>query len=210
MEQIVINKLACKYSMSIPENWDTIPRKVISDKMGREYDFDIALYPRTSNEYFHDYYVLVSFLPTNNSLNTFTFDAICSQVQQSNGQAQKTIGDSIKLNNVHTSTKVSKGKYNILTEIKATKNSSDYMCLRDQYLTKYGFISINCYKKTDCKIKLTEVDSLITSHLIVQDEYEYSEPSSSSVFSISNIIISLMVGGILYLIMSLFEKKGKK
>lgn len=206
MKTIEINNLGCNFTITVPIGWDTIPHNALVAKVGPSPNTAIALYNK-SQDYFSSYYVYISFQSTKTSLSTLSFEDIFSEVDKSIENSPRNIGDSLTISNVRTTSNIHNQSYHILTEMLMENDTSKVESLQDLYLTKYGFININCYKKHGCDVELAEIDSIISTNIIISDEYAYAPPVSNRSIHWSDMFISLAIGAIAYFLIWIYERR---
>ena len=84
-----ISHKGCKYSIDLPSGWDTIPHDTLK-KIFPRLDLDMGLYPVSQKEYFTGNYALVGFMPVLQSLHSYSFDRIVSDMKEMNDQTKNT------------------------------------------------------------------------------------------------------------------------
>ena len=205
---IPIHNRSYKYSITIPDGWDTIPKEMLAQRLG-QYPVDIAIYPAQQEGYFEGNYVLINFLPTAKTLNEFQFKKIVEDV--TNTSKQSTIQtDTLQITYKSTESKSENENYHIYTYSVITKDSITLDCAQDLYLTKFGYISIMSYKKASGIYSLSEVLDSLFDKIQVQQEYKYTEPIPKQRFTVKQIAISACIGLLVYVVMMFFSKKVKQ
>lgn len=203
---IAITQHSCRYVFTIPEGWDTIPRSVLSHKLGKN-PVNAALFPIEQKDYFDGNYVFISFLPTVNSLNNFNFKKIIADVNDMNQKQILALSDSIFIKLMDTKYTLDDGAFNIQTVSMISKDTLCINCLQNLYITKYGYISISSYKKENGRYRLQDVNDVIVGSLEVSEEYLYKEPLQKEYFTIEQIAISVGLGLLVYMLLVFVNKK---
>ena len=199
---------SCKYTITIPDGWDTIPKNVIVQKIG-QYPVEIAIYPNLQEEYFDGNYVLINFLPTMKTLNEFQFKKIVDDVINTNKQGVIQT-DTLQVTYKNTESKIENENYHIYSYSEITKDSLTLDCAQDLYLTKFGYISIISYKKANGIYSQSEVLDSLFDKIQVQQEYKYIEFVPQQRFTIKQIAISVCIGLLVYVVLMFLSKKGKQ
>ena len=205
---IPTNNKSCKYTITIPDGWDTIPKEVLVQRLG-QYPVEIAIYPTQQDGYFEGNYVFINFLPTMKTLNEFQFKKIVEDVTNTNKQSVIQT-DTLKITYKNTESKIENENYHIYSYSVIVKDSITLDCAQDLYLTKFGYISIMSYKKANGIYSLSEMQNLLFDKIQVKQEYKYIEPVPQQRFTIKQIAIAVCVGLLVYVVLMVFSKKGKQ
>ena len=205
---IPINNQSCKYTITIPDGWDTIPKQILTQRLG-QYPVDIAIFPTQQEEYFEANYVLINFIPTMKTLSEFQFKKIVEDVKNTSKQGIIQT-DTIQVVYKKTESKSENENYHIYTYSVITKDSITLDCAQDLYLTKFGYISVMVYKKTGGTYSLSEILDTLFDKIQVQHEYKYTESVPKQRFTIKQIAISVCIGLLVYVVLMFFSKKGKQ
>ena len=205
---IPINNRSCKYTITIPDGWDTIPKSILAQKLGL-HPIEIAIYPTQQEEYFEGNYVLINFLPTMKTLNEFSFQKIVEDVTNTTKQGLSSGTDTLQVTYKGMHSKNENGNYHISTYFSIVKDSVALDCEQNLQLTKFGYISTTNYRKANGTYSLMEMSDLLSNNIEVQQEYKYAEPVPNQHFTVKNIVISVCVGLLVYLVIMFLSKKKK-
>lgn len=204
-----INQKSCKYSVIIPEGWDSIPHDTMLSRF-KGISVDIALYRKGSKGYYDDCYVLIDFLPTAKTLSQYPFKDIFTEVKNMNAQATLPHNDSLKVKYKGTEAKVVNDTYRIVTSSSVIKNKREAECMQTLLLAKFGYVSIAVYGKEKKISDMQALSDKIIAGIKLENKYEYREPESRNVFTLTNIVITFGIGLIVYIIIAFIDKKRKK
>lgn len=207
-QQVHIRHKGCEYTVNIPTGWDTIPEVILKDKFP-QLNPDMGMYPTVQKEYFADKYVLIGFLPTINSLSSFTFEQVVTDIRKMNAQTN--------LNNdtlaIRLDSMVAVNKYpnywvnNYMT---IRKDSSQLRACQTLHLSKFGYISFMTYQKKEDTCLSEIIDTIATiGCLRVKENYRYIHPQEKTI-SYKHLLYSLGIGILVYILIALLSKKRKK
>lgn len=208
-QNVSINLPSCRFTITIPQGWDSIPQDVILKKNGTALPC-FGFYPKQQGDYFKEIYVLVSFLTTANVLNGFTFEEIARNLKRMNEQSKMPNTDSLRMVYNGTDKYTHGGKFYIRTLTTIYKDTVTLKCLQDLLLTRYGYISIVCYKKGRTEDIFRDAATSITQGISIQNDYIYTEPQGQTAFTLIKIIISLCIGMAVYFIIILTGIRKKR
>lgn len=204
-----ISERSCKFTVDIPQGWERIPTAAIKEKI-EKVPVSLALYPKDQTSYFSDNYILISVLPSIKALSNFSFKNIIENVNKMNEESRKIQTNSLKIEYDKTENYIADGHYHISTKMIIHKDSVGMSCMQDLLLTKFGYISVSCYAKNGYAQKeIGEMAQLISKNIKVEPDYQYSEPKKQSVFSLRNIGISVGIGLVVFVVITLLGKKKK-
>jgi len=203
---IPINNKSCKYTMTIPDGWDTIPKEILTQKFG-QHPVEIAIYPIQQEEYFEGNYIFISFLPTIKALNEFSFKKIVEDMTSASKQGLSSGTDTLQITYNGIESKNENGNYYISTCFSIEKDSVTLECEQNLELTKFGYITTTSYRKANGIYSLLEMSDLLSNTIEVQQEYKYEEPAPNQRFTVKKIAISLCIGLLVYAILMFFSKK---
>lgn len=132
-----IDQQSCKFSVSMPDGWDSIPSSEVRKKLG-DMPISLALYPRKQNSYFVGNYVLISVMPTIKPLANFNFKEIVADIEKMAKETQTKQTDSLRVEQKKIDNYISDSYYHICTDMQICKDSVSITCLQDLLLTKFG------------------------------------------------------------------------
>jgi hypothetical protein len=191
------------YKVHLPSGWDSIPADTLSEKLP-QMKIDLGLYPESQVSYFSGNYVLTGFMPSYQALVNFTFQQILESITIQN-QNSAISNDTMV---VHLDTMIvdfdKKCVNNYFTVRKDTVIV--YNC-QTLYLTKFGYVTVLSYQK-EGSIPLVEVQNQLSDIIRIKPDYQYKEPEKQGITT-KNILFSLLIGIIIFIIISLSTKKKK-
>lgn len=204
-----INQQSFRFSMTIPDGWDSIPSAEIKKKFG-DMPIVLALYPKKQDSYFLNNYVLITVMPTVKSLDNYKFNDIVTQVKQMAKTVQYKQSDTLRIDGETIDSYVFEDGFHVTNNMNIFKDSIVWACVQDLLLTKFGYISIASYSKDrETQLQSNNVAKIISQNIKVDSDYKYVEPKTNSLFTIRNIAISVGVGILVFMIMSFIGKKKK-
>lgn len=207
-DTIQVLQKSCKYTFVIPEGWDTIPRSVLMQKLPG-YSIDAGLYPLQQQEYFKGNYILINFLPTIKTLNGFPFKQIEEDLVKMNEKSLLPNTDTLRVTYKGTESKKLDGYYHVYTLSSIVKDSVALECVQDLLLTKFGYVSLSGYQKEGGKYALSELLDIMTRNIQIQQPYKYVESASKQHITCVQMIVSVCIGLLAYIIIILFSKRKK-
>jgi len=159
---INISNSGCKYSVEIPEGWDTIPKIALQEK-SNQYNIDLGIYPISQKDYFNGNYAFFVFTPTIRSLNLLTFEQIVSGIK--NQIKQKEINnDTLQVRFIQTDTEDKDGIYTVYSYYKIQHRSDSLNNCQLFRLTKFGYIMVLAYQKDiNETIPIEKVSALLSN-----------------------------------------------
>ena len=207
---IPVSLQSCKYVMTIPNGWDTIPQEVLKQKL-KQFPVEMAIYPTQQKDYFDGNYVLIGFLPTMNTLNEYPFGKIVENMTNMIRNGISSYADTLQVTYKGIDSKIENENYHIISSFTIVKDSITLECVQDLFLTKFGYISMMSYRKEDGSYTLPEISELLSGSILVQQEYKYIEQASKRGFTGRQIIFSVCIGLFVYaILMFLLKKKNVK
>lgn len=206
-DTIQVLQKSCKYTFVIPEGWDTIPKSVLVQKLPG-YSIDAGLYPLQQQEYFKGNYILINFLPTIKTLNGFPFKQIKEDLVKMNNNLLPDT-DTLRVIYKGTESKKLDGYCHVYTLSSIVKDSVALECVQDLLLTKFGYVSLSGYQKEDGKYALSELLDIMTQSVQIQQAYKYVEPTPKQHFTLLQVIVSVCIGLLTYVVITLFSKRKK-
>lgn len=207
-DTIQVLQKSCKYTFVIPEGWDTIPRSVLMQKLPG-YSIDAGLYPLQQQEYFKGNYILINFLPTIKTLNGFPFKQIEEDLVKMNEKSLLPNTDTLRVTYKGTESKKLDGYCHVYTLSSIVKDSVALECVQDLLLTKFGYVSLSGYQKEGGKYALSELLDIMTRNIQIQQPYKYVESASKQHITCVQMIVSVCIGLLAYIIIILFSKRKK-
>lgn len=207
-DTIRVTNKSCKYMLAMPNGWDTIPKSILMEKFPG-YSIDAGLYPLQQSDYFKGNYILISFLPTMKTLDRFSFKQIMEDVVKMNKQGFLPNTDTLKVAYKGTESKTIDGYYHVYTFFSIVKDSVALECIQDLLLTKFGYVSLSGYQKEGGKYTLREQLDMMTNSIQIQQPYKYVEPVPEQHFTLIQVIVSVCIGLLVYVIIIFFSKKKK-
>ncbi|GHT21772.1 hypothetical protein FACS189430_02410 [Bacteroidia bacterium] len=199
-QTISVSHQACRYELQIPDGWDTIPQKALKEKM-KQYSVDWGIYPVSQEGFFSGRYALIGFIPTAGTLNQFTPEQIAGNISKFNQQSEIT-NDSLQLKYENMTV----ANYRVLSYFAIRKNADTLRNCQLMYFSKFGYVSVLYYDKNKPPIK--ELPDDLSNIIEIQQDYRYAEPAKSGI-SFKNILISLLLGVLVYAVIMLFQKRKK-
>ena len=191
----------CKYNLTIPSGWDTIPRHVLVEKNEMYKNIHFALYPMSQSDYFTPKSMLITFVPTAKSLNLFTFREIEQTLNK------QTESDSVYLDGRESD--VENGRYIFIISSSLDNDTISLRCKQYMLLTRFGYLTVFDYLKGEEDTLFMSGRSLI-SNVVVDNDYIYSEPKRKGGLDLKSVIYALAIGVIVYIVMTLFQKRRHK
>ena len=204
---IEISQSACKYTIDVPEGWDTIPKEVLKTKLGI-LNMDLGMYPVAQKDYFSGNYVLIGFMPTVSTLNKLTFKQIISDVSKMNSQGVIN-SDTLKVLFDKMIPNEEEGNYHIQNYFSVLKDTLTVKSCNTLYLTKFGYISVVSYQNTEGLILLDDVNNQMSDIIKIQQDYTYSAPIPQGI-PFKKIAISLAIGLLVYVLITYFPKLKRR
>jgi len=209
LERIPVQVQSCKFSVAVPEKWDTIPQSALDQKLGKGVAV-LGLYPKDQVDPFRERYIILSFMPTVKGLNSLSYDAIFENLKEMNEKNHMPDTDSLRVVYNGMERFSNDGKFWICTSITVYKDSVNVNCLQNLLLSKFGYINVTYYDKSYITPDYEDVVQKMTQNIDVDDDYLYVEPQKESAFTPGKIAIALGVGILVYLMMVLLDKRKKK
>lgn len=208
-ERIPVQLKSCKFSVTVPEGWDTIPQSALAQKLGEDVAV-MGLYPEGKSDYFEEKYMILSFLPTVKSLNNLPFKEIFDEMKGMTKQSSIPNNHSLRVVYNGIERFSNEGKFWIRTSMAVCKDSASINCLQNLLLSKFGYISVTYYDKNFVASDPENAVQKIVQDIEVDNEYKYDEPQEETAFTPTKIAIAVGVGIFVYLIIVLFDKRKKK
>lgn len=202
-----IKQKSCKYSITIPEGWDSIPHDTITKRLGNV-NIDLALYKKDGRGYFNDCYILIGFAPTTKALSQYSFKDIVKEVRTLSKQTTSSSNDTINVETNDVEGSMDNDVYRITNLTTILKNGNKIDCLQNLIVTKFGYLSVAFYQKGSGTSKKV-VEKLI-SQIKIEDDYKYTEPKTGSLFSPIKIGITIGIGLLVYFMIIFIDRKRKK
>lgn len=168
----------CKYSIHIPFGWDTIPHDTLRS-IFPHLELDMGLYPVSQKGYFTGNYVLIGFTPVLQSLNSYSFDRLVSDMEKMNSQTKET------RNNDSISTRLdsivpvnSAPDYRINNYFTIRKDTVLLKGCQSLYLSKFGYVTLTLYQKGNNVLPIGSLlyDFNHSGRIKVDNEYRYIPP----------------------------------
>lgn len=202
---IPISSTLCKYTIQIPNNWDTIPKEALKEKADKM-EFDLGIYQIGQSDYYIGGYSFIGFLPSANSLNNFSVKKMLSFISETNKTYEQNT-DTLTAKFDSISIKFQDNSVVIYSYFTLKNDTLSYRNCQILYPTKFGFISMWVYQKG--KTMLLDETLLQLENLVqIQDEYKYVEPKGG-VF-LTHILIALCVGLLVYCAIAFLPKLKKR
>lgn len=206
---IPVHNTSCKYTVCIPDGWDTIPRSILKEKLkSSPFSIDAGIYPVVQSDCFSGNYSLIGFIPTVNMLNRFHFTAIVDDIANMN-KSNAIHNDTLhvyceKTEPVIRDTNCCVNSYFSIVN----KNDSLKNC-QTLHLTKFGYVSVLSYEKEGA-VPITEIIEQLSDMIQIHADYRYSLPESPKGITIKHILISLCIGLAVYVLITLLQKQKKQ
>lgn len=198
----------CKYSITLPQGWDTIPRTVLQANLNMA-NIDLAIYPISQKKYFRGNYVVFMFTPTLKPLTEFSFKQITEEIGKQSKQGE-IVNDTLNIHLIKSYTESQGGIYSMYSYYKIIHASDSLENCQKMYLTKFGYISVLSYKKVDGQFSLDGMSFLLADVISVQPDYAYIEPARNEI-TLLHLLISIGIGVIVYGLITFLPKlKNKK
>lgn len=209
LDCIPVQVKSCKFSIPVPESWDTIPQNALEQKLGKGVAI-LGLYPKEQALFFEEKYIILSFMPTVKGLNSMSFDTIFDKLKEMNERNRMPDTDSLRIiyNGMDRFSK--DGKFWIRTSMTVCMDSANVNCVQNLLLSKFGYISVAYYDKSFVTPDFENTIQKMVQGIDVDDDYVYVESHKDSAFTPAKIAIALGVGILVYLIMVLLDKRKKK
>lgn len=204
-----IKQKSCKYNITIPEGWDSIPHDTITKKLGNV-NIDLALYKKDSSGYFNDCYILIGFAPTTKALSQYSFKDIVKGLKTQSKQTTSSLNDTIKVETNEVESSTDNDVYRIATLTTILKNDNRIDCLQNLIVTKFGYLSVAFYQKGSSTSVSKKVVEKLISQIKIEDDYKYTEPKTGSLFSPIKIGITIGIGLLVYFMIIFIDRKRKK
>lgn len=173
------------------------------------YSIDAGLYPLQQQEYFKGNYILINFLPTIKTLNGCPFKQIEEDLVKMNKKNLLPNTDTLRVTYKGTESKKLDGYCHVYTLSSIVKDSVALECVQDLLLTKFGYVSLSGYQKEGGKYALSELLDLMTRNIQIQQPYKYVESASKQHITCVQMIVSVCIGLLAYIIIILFSKRKK-
>jgi hypothetical protein len=207
-DTVSIDNRACKYVITLPEGWDTIPRSFLRERLG-SFDVDMGIYPVAQGDYTKENYVLVRFIPAIKTLNAFNFKQIVADFAKS-GKQEEIKTDSLQVRFNKMDTKVKEGDYYIFSYYSIRKDTVALESCQMLQPTKFGYVSIMSYtKNNEAAVSIDELSALLSKIVTVHPDYKYVEYRKEGLTFI-HVLISLAIGLIVYVFIMWISKKRKQ
>jgi len=206
--KLPVNNGACKYSVALPDGWDTIPQTFITEKLQQQLKVDAAIYPVEQSDYTEGNYALIGFMLMLKSLNAFTFKQIVAEIDKSN-RLGEIHSDTINIAYAGIDTLSQNGIYRIFSRFSIEKDTVTVKSCQMLFLTKFGYVSVVAYRKGNQGKPLNEISALLTNIISVEPDYQYKEFEKKGI-GLKHILISLLIGVIVFLIISVTSKKKQQ
>lgn len=204
-----IKQKSCKYNITIPEGWDSIPHDTITKKLGNV-NIDLALYKKDSSGYFDDCYILIGFAPTTKALSQYSFKDIVKEVRTLSKQTTSSSNDTINVETNDVEGSMDNDVYRITNLTTILKNGNKIDCLQNLIVTKFGYLSVAFCQKGSSSFNSKEVVDKLISQIKIEDDYKYTEPKTESLFSPIKIGITIGIGLLVYFMIMFIDRKRKK
>lgn len=204
-----IRQKSCKYSITIPEGWDSISHDTITKKLGNV-NIDVALYNKDSGGYFDDCYILIGFAPTTKALSPYSFKDIVKGLKTQSKQTTSSVNDTINVETNDVECYIDNDVYRIATLTTILKNDNRIDCLQNLIVTKFGYLSVAFYQKGSSTSVSKKVVEKLISQIKIEDDYKYTEPKTESLFSPIKIGITIGIGLLVYFMIIFIDRKRKK
>jgi len=208
-ERIPVQVQSCKFSVTVPEGWDTIPQSALAQKLGKGVAV-MGLYPKGKTDYFEEKYMVLSFLPTLNSLNNLPCKAIYDELKGMMKQNSIPNNDSIHVVYNGMDSLSAGDKFQIQSNTTIYKDSAIVNCQQILLLSRFGYICIAYYDKNEIPSASDTVLQKLIQDIDIDNDYVYVEPHNEPTFTPGKIAIALGIGVLVYLIMTLLDKRKKK
>ncbi|MDR2131233.1 MAG: hypothetical protein LBP56_08765, partial [Odoribacteraceae bacterium] len=144
---IPVYNTSCKYTIRIPDGWDTIPRSILKEKLkSSPFSIDIGIYPVAQTDYFSGNYSLIGFIPTVNMLNQFHFTAIVNDITNMN-KAGVIHNDTLHVSFENIEPVVKDTIYYINSYFSVVNKDDSLKNCQTLYLTKFGYVTVLSYEK---------------------------------------------------------------
>jgi hypothetical protein len=205
---VSVNHQACKYIITLPEGWDTIPQSFLKEKEQlKPFNIDLGVYPVEQGDYTKGNYALVCFMPAVKTLNAFTFKQIVADMTKANNQGEiKTDTLQARFNKMNTVVK--DGNFRIFSYYSIKKDTVAMESCQMLQPTKFGYISIMSYKKNEGAVSMEELSALLSKTVTVHPDYKYAEYKKDGI-TLKHILISLTIGIIVYALITFISRKKK-
>lgn len=206
-KSVSLTNAACKYDVTIPEGWDTIPQAILKEKI-TQYSIDSGIYPIDQEDYFKGNYVLFVFTPSLKSLSSFSFNEIVQEIAAQNEHSEIE-NDTLKVTLVNFYPEIKDSTYSIHSHFQIRHNADLLRNAQMLRLTKFGYVSVLAYTTPAGLLLPDEIVTLLSDAISVQPDYIYSEPEKRGL-NRTHILISLAVGILVYVLIAGFSKLKKK
>ncbi|MDR0682422.1 MAG: hypothetical protein LBG15_11340 [Dysgonamonadaceae bacterium] len=205
---VSIDNRACKYAITLPEGWDTIPQSFLKEKL-KQFNVDMGIYPVAQGDYTKGYYALICFMPAVKTLNAFNFKQIVADFTKAGKQGEiKTDSMQIRFNKMNT--KVEEGDYYIFNYYSIRKDTVALESCQMLQPTKFGYISVMSYiKNNEVAVSMDELSAQLSKIVTVHPDYKYVEYRKEGLTFI-HVLISLAIGLIVYVFIMWISKKKKQ
>jgi hypothetical protein len=77
------------------------------------------------------------------------------------------------------------------------------------YLTKFGYVTVLSYEKEGA-ISIAKIVEQLSDMIQIHEDYKYSLPETRQGITIKHILISLCIGLIVYVLITLMQKSKKQ
>jgi hypothetical protein len=199
-EAITVSLPLCHYELRVPEGWDTIPQQVLINRLKQK--IDGGIYPISQEDYFSGNYSLISFIPTVNRLDKFTFDQIVADIRNANQQSEIN-NDTLHIHFDHLQNDL----YRIHSFFSVQRNADRVWNCQTLYPSKFGYVSVLSYEKSGA-MPINELLEQLSDMIRIQPEYRYSEPKKG--ITVKHILVSLCIGLIVYGLITVLPKLKKR
>ena len=142
-------------------------------------------------------------------LNGFPFKQIEEDLVKMNEKSLLPNTDTLRVTYKGTESKKLDGYYHVYTLSSIVKDSVALECVQDLLLTKFGYVSLSGYQKEGGKYALSELLDLMTRNIQIQQPYKYVESASKQHITCVQMIVSVCIGLLAYIIIILFSKRKK-
>jgi hypothetical protein len=184
----------------VPRGWDTIPQRILKDKVRAKIDFGI--YPLSQDSCFGGSYVLITFIPTMQALTAFDFKRITAEIDRMSEQSEIK-SDTLGIRRLKSFPLNEDGKYTVSTYYEAIHRSDTLYSCQLLYLTKFGYISAFSYEQHGSTVSLEETVRLM--RLAIVPQYPYTEPEKTGI-GWKQILIAITIGLLVYFSMLYLPK----
>jgi hypothetical protein len=204
-----IDNQACKYAITLPEGWDTIPQSFLKEKL-KQFNVDMGIYPVAQGDYTKGYYALICFMPAIKTLNAFNFKQIVADFTKAGKQGEIIKTDSMQVRFNKMNTKVEEGDYYIFNYYSIWQDTVALESCQMFQPTKFGYISVMSYiKNNEAAVSIDELSVQLSKIVTVHPDYKYVEYRRGGL-TFMHVLISLAIGLIVYVLITCISKNKKQ